>query len=159
MEIFNKESLTVEEQLDLLIRRNLIVDNYDLAVSILKRIGYYHLSSYMRLFQKGDNHEFNDKVSFNKRIINKQSGFLLERSHIFFFEVLPEKFFAVINFIDEKIIQNISYFIVAIINCLGFVFEAETKKIAPSKIIRNIFIIFCIVAILTILIALFGRFR
>lgn len=66
MEKFNKESLTVEEQLDLLIKRNLIVNNYDSAISILKRIGYYHLSSYMRLFQEGDNHKFSDNVSFNQ---------------------------------------------------------------------------------------------
>ena len=64
MEKFNKESLTVEEQLNLLISRNLKVDDFGSAVAILKRVGYYHLSSYMRLFQKGDNHIFNDGVEF-----------------------------------------------------------------------------------------------
>lgn len=66
MEVFDKESLTVEEQLNLLIKRNLIVENYDFAINILKRVGYYHLSSYMRLFQSGENHEFNENISFNQ---------------------------------------------------------------------------------------------
>ena len=60
MEEFNKASLTAEEQLNLLISRNLRVNDFDSAVAILKRVGYYHLSSYMRLFQTGDNHIFND---------------------------------------------------------------------------------------------------
>lgn len=64
MENFNKESLTVEEQLNLLISRNLKVDDFDSAVAILKRVGYYHLSSYMRLFQKDEKHTFYDGVEF-----------------------------------------------------------------------------------------------
>lgn len=64
LEIFNKESLTAEEQLNLLISRNLKVNDFNSAVKILKRVGYYHLSSYMRLFQAGDNHIFNDDVEF-----------------------------------------------------------------------------------------------
>ncbi len=64
MEYFNKESLTVEEQLNLLISRNLKVDDFDSAVAILKRVGYYHLSSYMRLFQKDEKHTFYDGVEF-----------------------------------------------------------------------------------------------
>ena len=64
MEKFNKASLTAEEQLNLLISRNLKVNDFDSAVAILKRVGYYHLSSYMRLFQTGNNHIFNDGVEF-----------------------------------------------------------------------------------------------
>lgn len=64
MEKFEKKSLTVEEQLNLLIERNLEVDNYKSAINILKRIGYYHLSSYMRLFQEGENHIFKNNVNF-----------------------------------------------------------------------------------------------
>ena len=47
-----------------MISRNLKVNDFDSAVAILKRVGYYHLSSYMRLFQTGDNHIFNDGVEF-----------------------------------------------------------------------------------------------
>lgn len=61
---FEKESLAVEEQLNLLISRNLVVNDFDSAIKILKRVGYYHLSSYMRLFQNGTNHLFNDNVEF-----------------------------------------------------------------------------------------------
>ena len=64
LEKFEKESLTAEEQLNLLIKRNLKVDNFKSAVDILKRIGYYNLSSYMRLFQEGENHIFKDNVEF-----------------------------------------------------------------------------------------------
>ena len=68
MENFNKESLTVEEQLNLLISRNLKVDDFDSAVAILKRVGYYHLSSYMRLFQKDEKHTFHDGVEFTNLV-------------------------------------------------------------------------------------------
>ncbi len=55
---FNKVALTAEEQLNLLINRGLIVEDKASAVDILKRIGYYRLSAYMRNFQRGINHEF-----------------------------------------------------------------------------------------------------
>lgn len=64
MEKFDKNSLTAEEQLNLLIKRNLKVDDYKFAVDILKRVRYYHLSSYMRFFQEGENHIFNANVEF-----------------------------------------------------------------------------------------------
>ena len=68
MEKFNKDSLTVEEQLKLLVSRNLKVNDFNSAVKILKRVGYYHLSSYMRFFQTGDNHIFNDGIEFTDLI-------------------------------------------------------------------------------------------
>lgn len=55
---FCKKSLTAEEQLNLLINRGLIVENFNAAVDILKRIGYYRLSAYMKNFQKEVTHEF-----------------------------------------------------------------------------------------------------
>lgn len=65
---FEKEALTAEEQLNLLIGRNLVVQDYNGAVEILKRIGYYHLSSYMRIFQFGQEHMFIDNIEFTKLI-------------------------------------------------------------------------------------------
>ena len=41
MRNFNKEALSVEEQLDLLIKRGLIVEDYNSAIKTLRRIGYY----------------------------------------------------------------------------------------------------------------------
>jgi len=64
MKNFEKASLSAEEQLDLLISRGLKVNNYKDALHILKRNGYYHLSSYMRLFQEGDEHKFIKNIEF-----------------------------------------------------------------------------------------------
>ena len=69
MRNFNKEALSVEEQLDLLIKRGLIVEDYNSAIKTLKRIGYYHLSSYMRNFQINERHEFIKNTTY-KDIIN-----------------------------------------------------------------------------------------
>lgn len=80
--IFNKESLSVEEQLNLLIERGLIVEDYCSAINILKRIGYYHLSSYMRNFQITENHKFITNTTFSD-IINLYN-FDKELRHITF---------------------------------------------------------------------------
>lgn len=61
---FNKAALTAEEQLNLLISRGLLVEDKTSAVDILKRIGYYRLSAYMRYFQQGVNHEFVPNTNF-----------------------------------------------------------------------------------------------
>ncbi len=61
---FNKQAFTAEEQLNLLIKRGLNVKDFNSAVSILKRIGYYRLSSYMRSFQYGDEHNFREGTEF-----------------------------------------------------------------------------------------------
>lgn len=65
---FNKAALTAEEQLNLLIDRGLIVEDKTSAVDILKRIGYYRLSAYMRNFQRGINHEFVPNTNFTNII-------------------------------------------------------------------------------------------
>lgn len=65
MDIFDKESLTAEEQIDLLIKRGLNVTDKTSAIDIIKRIGYYHLSSYMRNFQKDEQHNFRENVEFS----------------------------------------------------------------------------------------------
>lgn len=64
MTSFNKVALTAEEQLNLLISRGLVVEDYKSAVNVLKQIGYYHLSAYMRNFQRGINHEFIANTNF-----------------------------------------------------------------------------------------------
>lgn len=61
---FNKQAFTAEEQLNLLIKRGLTVKDFNSAVSIIKRIGYYRLSSYMRSFQYGDEHTFFEGTEF-----------------------------------------------------------------------------------------------
>ncbi len=64
LEIFNKKSLTAEEQIELLISRGLKVTDKQSAVDTIKRIGYYHLSSYMRIYQTGEQHHFLQDISF-----------------------------------------------------------------------------------------------
>ena len=66
VESFEKESLTADEQLNLLISRGLLVNDYNSAVKILSRIGYYHLSSYMRNFQYGEEHKFCKNTEFQE---------------------------------------------------------------------------------------------
>lgn len=65
MDIFNKQSLTAEEQINLLILRGLRIIDKQSAINIIKRVGYYHLSSYMRNFQKDEQHNFQENVEFN----------------------------------------------------------------------------------------------
>ena len=101
----------------------------------------------------------NDKVNLNKRLINKTKGFMLERTHILFFEVIPLKIFKILNFIDEKIVQNFVEFIMAIFSYLISLFNIKTIKNDSIKAIRNILIIIAFFALLAIFIALFGRYR
>lgn len=66
---FDKRALSVEDQLNLLLRRGLLVNDRKSAIEMLKVIGYYRLSAYMRNFQYGDEHLFNKGTEF-KDIIN-----------------------------------------------------------------------------------------
>ncbi len=82
MEVFDKDALTAEEQIDLLIKRGLQVTDTSSAVKTIKRIGYYHLSSYMRFFQCDDDHNFVDNIEFSQ-IVNLYN-FDKELRHITF---------------------------------------------------------------------------
>ena len=64
MRNFSKPALTAEEQIKLLIDRGLIISDKMSAIDILKRISYYHLSAYTRVYQRGINHEFIPDTSF-----------------------------------------------------------------------------------------------
>ena len=100
-----------------------------------------------------------DKVTFKRRIINKQKGFLLEKAHIVLFENLPLKISSFINFLDEKIVQNVFPFVVEIINKIISLFVIKFKRKDKIKHIQAVLIIFAIFAILAIFIALFGRYK
>lgn len=67
--IFNKKSLSASEQIELLKQRGLIIKNTKDAENILKTIGYYRLSSYMRNFQIDKDHNFRQNTAFEE-IIN-----------------------------------------------------------------------------------------
>jgi abortive infection bacteriophage resistance protein len=66
---FQKPALSVEDQLDKLIKRGLIVHDQEEAKHYLHQIGYYRLCGYTLPFQKGgdgrDRHEFREPVEFS----------------------------------------------------------------------------------------------
>lgn len=51
---YNKEPLSIEQQIYLLKERGLIINNTNYAIDILSQINYYRLSAYIRLFQELD---------------------------------------------------------------------------------------------------------
>jgi abortive infection bacteriophage resistance protein len=65
---FCKPALTIDEQLDLLISRGLIIPDHDKARHYLRYIGYYRLSGYFLTFQQKASglapHTFKDGVTF-----------------------------------------------------------------------------------------------
>ncbi len=68
---FNKPPQSFEEQLDLLIKRGLIVDDRDEALHYLKHLNYYRLIAYWLPFEKSrDPHEFLPGTHFSQIINN-----------------------------------------------------------------------------------------
>ncbi len=102
---------------------------------------------------------FKDKTNFKRRIINKQLGFILEKSYIVAFEVMPSKISKLFEIIDEKIIQNAFVPFIKLFDYLCTIFVKKTSKKNIVKSIRSILIIFAIIALVAIFIALFGGFR
>lgn len=63
---YNKPALNINQQIELLKSRNLIINNYEYAESILNNITYYRLSSYFKFFQTND--KFKDNTTFESVI-------------------------------------------------------------------------------------------
>ena len=62
---YNKPSLSIEEQLNQLRERGLIIQNFDEARSFLESVSYYRLSAYTRFFQiDSNNHTFPPNITF-----------------------------------------------------------------------------------------------
>ena len=88
--IYNKIPTTFEEQINILRKRNLIIDNETSAIDILSRVNYYRLSAYMLTF-KSDDKFFNnttlediyDTYCFDKKLRNLLVG-VLESTEIEF---------------------------------------------------------------------------
>ena len=98
----------------------------------------------------------NDKNNFKKRLINRQIGFALEKSHIVLFEVVPQKISLVFDVLDEKVIQKITALLVAIFNYFISLFVVKTTKTTKIKNIRNILLIIIFFILLAIFATLFG---
>lgn len=99
---------------------------------------------------------FKDKINTKKRLINKQTGFFLEKTHIFLLEILPNKIATIFNWLNEKIIQNFLSFFISIFNYLITLFVTKTIKTSKIKIIRNILIIITFFILFAIFTTLFG---
>lgn len=61
---YEKPPTTIEQQIELLKSRGLIIDDEKRLGDYLKDISYYHLSSYFKFYQKDDN-RFLDNTSFD----------------------------------------------------------------------------------------------
>lgn len=67
---YDKKPKTIDESIELLIERKLLIDNTERAKKYLSTIGYFRLTGYMfHLQSKDGNHTFDGKTSFND-IIN-----------------------------------------------------------------------------------------
>ncbi|MBQ7286172.1 MAG: hypothetical protein IJW73_00250 [Candidatus Gastranaerophilales bacterium] len=98
-----------------------------------------------------------DKINFKKRIINRNLGFLLEKSHIVLFEIVPDKISKFVEIIDEKIIQNLILIVFKTIDWFATLFVIKTTKNRLGDILRNILISFALITIFAIFVALFWR--
>ncbi|NCN25447.1 hypothetical protein COT94_02050 [Candidatus Falkowbacteria bacterium CG10_big_fil_rev_8_21_14_0_10_37_14] len=61
---YNKQPKTIEEQVELLRLRGLIIDDEEKLKKYLSHISYYHLSAYFKSFQKLPADDFKDDVNF-----------------------------------------------------------------------------------------------
>lgn len=75
--IYDKTPTTFEEQLKILRKRNLIIDDENSAIDILSRVNYYRLSAYMLTFKSDDTFFYNttlediyDTYCFDKKLRN-----------------------------------------------------------------------------------------
>ncbi|MEI0448117.1 hypothetical protein R4J03_13820 [Brachyspira intermedia] len=50
MKPYNKPPLSIDEQLSLLKKRGLIINNYEFAKNVLSNLNYYSLSGYLYVF-------------------------------------------------------------------------------------------------------------
>ncbi|MBE7708626.1 MAG: hypothetical protein E7Z88_07985 [Cyanobacteria bacterium SIG27] len=100
-----------------------------------------------------------DKTNLKKGLINKNLGFILEKTHISIFETLPVKLAQFVEFLDEKIFQNIFIVFLKVFDFLTILFTLRVEKIKSFKSIKNVLVIFALVALFAIFIALFGGFK
>ena len=65
---FNKPHLNIDEQIELLVQRGLIIENKDKAVEFLSNISYYRLTAYAYHFRKKSDgsYIFDDSTTFEK---------------------------------------------------------------------------------------------
>jgi abortive infection bacteriophage resistance protein len=121
-----KKPTTFKEQVELLKRRNLIIEEEKEAIGILKRINYYRLSAYMLTYKNDDT--FNGKVSI-KDIYN-----LYE-----FDKKLRNLFLAVLETIEISFRTHIAYLIAHKYGAVGYKdYKNFKNKEYHEKILKSL---------------------
>jgi len=63
---YEKLAISIEDQINLLQERGLIIGNQDFTKAKLNYIGYYHLSSYFKSFQNTQTNTFHKNITFEQ---------------------------------------------------------------------------------------------
>ena len=63
-QLYQKKALTIDEQIELLKSRGLVIEDDKLVKHYLNSISYYHLSAYFKVYQNADD-TFHSGISFN----------------------------------------------------------------------------------------------
>lgn len=64
--IYSKNPLTIDEQVDLLKERGLVIRDEKEIIHYLNNISYFHLSSYFKHYQDEKSNVFYDEIDFDK---------------------------------------------------------------------------------------------
>lgn len=64
--LYQKQSLSIDEQISLLKERKLIINDEKSAKTKLNSIGYYHLSAYLKSFQNHETNTFDKNITFEQ---------------------------------------------------------------------------------------------
>lgn len=97
-----------------------------------------------------------DRINFEKRIINRYRGFFFEKINIFVFEKIPSKIASFLRFVDAAILLNIPKLILKIYTFFFGKFALIKIKTTNFKLFRNILIIFLLYIVLIIVFLFFG---
>ncbi|MBR8700429.1 hypothetical protein IX317_000395 [Fusobacterium sp. DD29] len=94
-----KQPTTFEEQLNKLEKRNLIIEDREYALQILKRINYYYITGYLHNFKEKDSDNYINGITFNH--IYKIIKFDMRLRSIFLYAM---------EMIERSLKTNISYY-------------------------------------------------
>ncbi len=97
-----------------------------------------------------------DKMNFKRTLINKNKGFYLEKIHIIIFEVFLLKIANILLFLNKNILEMVFKIFYKILNVIVDILVIRHIKASRIGIMRNVFLVFALFIILTIIIILFG---
>ncbi len=98
------------------------------------------------------------KLSFRRRPININKGFIQEKCFILLTESLPCFLAGTLQFISEKILKNFFGVFIGFFEFISYHYIIFVQKRKITSILKGILIIFALFALLAIFIALFGNF-